>query len=282
MNHFHKFKLGQFQCIALEDNNNIVDIRKELVQVPVPELFAAMKTCGYMDFSVKIGFNNLLIQTGRANVLIDAGTGTDRLITNLADAGISPDDIDYLIITHGDFDHIGGIVHFTKAKIVFPKMAYDLWTNETSFNMMLENFKEIFSKFLDPDFMVKAVLFRKNYSKFKLPSLKNRIILVKEEEEFLPGFKMIFTPGHRPDHFAVEIQSDGKTLLHIADGFRHEVQTLHPEWYSIYDSYPEQMAESVRLVLKRAKEKEAVLFGAHFVFPGLASFEEGRVVFDGK
>ncbi len=265
---FHKISLGTVDCFALEDNSRIIDLRNELPQISEEALLSALKENGKTDFHTKIGFNNLLIKTKQYLVLIDCGTGNDQLIDSLAEAGFSPNDIDYLVITHSDFDHIGGMDHFEKAKIVFPKTAYDLWTTEISRNKMIESFEEVFLKFLSPDFVAKGVEYREHYGSEKLPSLLSRMILVKEEEEFLPGIRMVATPGHRPDHFAVEISSEGKTLLHIADGWRHKIQLEHPDWYSIYDAYPEQMAQSIGIALKRAEEKNAILFGAHFEWPG--------------
>lgn len=266
---FHKFTIGSLACFSLEDNSRTVDIREELKQVPEGELLAALKENGNSDFQVKIGFNILLVKTAEHLVLIDCGTGNDKLIESLAEAGFSPDDIDYLVITHSDFDHIGGMDHFTKARIVFPKAAYDLWTTPISREKMIETFQEVFLKFLAADFVAKGVEYRQHYGSEKLPSLLSRMVLVKENEAFLPGFKMIATPGHRPDHFAVEISSNGETLLHIADGWRHKVQVQHPEWYSIYDNYPAQMAESLALAVKKAKENKALVFGSHFTWPGI-------------
>ncbi|MFT4663868.1 MAG: glyoxylase-like metal-dependent hydrolase (beta-lactamase superfamily II) [Polaribacter sp.] len=265
---FHKISLGKLECIALEDNSRIIDLRNELPQVPEELLLSAIKENGGTDFHAKVGFNNLLIKTEQYLVLIDSGTGSDKLIESLAEAGFHPKDIDYLVITHSDFDHIGGMDNFAKAKIVFPKTAFDLWTTEISRNKMIESFQEVFLKFLTAEFVAKGVEFRQHYGSEKLPSLLSRMILVKEEEEFLPGFRMVATTGHRPDHFAVEIISEEKTLLHIADGWRHKIQVKHPDWHSIYDSYPDQMAESIGVAIKRAKEKNAILFGAHFEWPG--------------
>jgi len=270
---FHEIKLGSFDCIALADNSNIIDLRNELPQIAEDVLLEALKAEGKDGFQATVGFNNLLIKTANHLVLIDCGTGINKLLDSLSEAGYQPEDIDYLVITHSDFDHIGGMDHFTKAKIVFPKTAYDLWTNEISRDKMIASFQEVFQKMFPPDFIKEGVAYRQNYGTTKLPSLLSRIVLVKEEEEFLPGFRMLATPGHRADHYAVEICSEEHCILHIADGWRHSIQMKYPEWYSIYDSYPEQMAESLQKALKRAEEKKAILFGAHFEWPGFVSLD---------
>ncbi len=273
-----RFKLGNISCIALEDNNQQVDIRVELGQVDEDQLLKAMKDNGYDGFDVKIGFNCLYLEQNGKHILIDCGTGSNDLITSMKNVGLDAKDIDYLVITHSDFDHIGGLDLFKKAKIVFPKLAYDLWTDDSERAKMIDKFKEVFLKFLAPDFVEKGVAYRENYGTIKLPGLKDRMLFVEPEEQFLPGIKMIHTPGHRPDHYAVEIDSDGHTLLHIADGFRHKIQVQHPDWYSRFDSYPEQMAESLTKVLDLAKEKNALLFGSHFQFPGLAKLVDGKLI----
>jgi len=278
----HQFKLGALNLISLQDNAQTIDVRQELGQIPEAELLTAMQLHGYNDFNTLIGFNILFVQTEHHKVLIDCGTGMNELLESMSEVDLSPEEIDYLIITHSDFDHIGGIDNFLNAKIIFPKPAYDLWTNDMIRKGMIENFKTVFLKFLDPDFVAKGAAYREDYGANKLPSLNQRIQLVKEEEEFLPGFKMIFTPGHRPDHFAVEIESEGETLIHVADGYRHVIQVDHPDWYSRFDSYPEQMAESLVLINDRIKAKKALVFGSHFTFPGLARFEGDRLVFDEK
>ncbi len=277
MDTFYKFALGDFDCIALEDNQRDIDVREELVQVDEEKLLAAMKANAYEGFDIRIGFNCLLIDTGSQNILIDAGSGKDKLSDSLMAAGYSNDQIDVIVVTHSDFDHIGGLQGFPNAKIIFPSYAYELWTTEKSRIEMIENFKSVFSKFLPADFVSKGAAYREHYGSTILPSLKDRITLVEADEEFLRGFRLVFAPGHRPDHYAVEITSGDQTLMHIADAFRHAVQIENPNWYSRVDSYPEQMAESLSMLVKKAIEKDALLFGSHFQFPGLAKIKDGKL-----
>ena len=69
--------------------------------------------------------DSILISTPfrRKNILIDAGTGyeIDNIITYLKSMGISK--LDYLIITHGDYDHMGEAINlvnnFKVEKVIF-------------------------------------------------------------------------------------------------------------------------------------------------------------------
>src|SRR5690606_20688407 len=63
---------------------------------------------------------NALLLRGRAGVvLVDAGSGPsiaswpggrDRFADALAAAGVSPPDVDLVLLTHLDFDHAGGLL----------------------------------------------------------------------------------------------------------------------------------------------------------------------------
>ncbi|XP_075226120.1 metallo-beta-lactamase domain-containing protein 1-like isoform X7 [Lycorma delicatula] len=56
--------------------------------------------------------------TGKLNVIVDTMTpwDKDKIIKGLADHDLIPDDIDYVICTHGHSDHIGNNNLFLKAK----------------------------------------------------------------------------------------------------------------------------------------------------------------------
>jgi len=276
----YKFKIGSINCCSLKSNSREVDVRTEFLQLEQDNLLQAMNQCGYTDFTTEVGFNNLFFQHAGRTVLVDCGDGNDELINSLAQLGKTAEDIDLLIITHSDFDHIGGLDLFKNAEIVFPKQAYDAWTTTAVREQMLEDFKRVFSVFLDIDFVAKGVEYREDYGSQKLPSLWKRMRLVEAEEEILPGVRLVYTPGHRPDHYAVEINSENETLLHIADGFRHKVQFHNPNWHTIYDSNPDQTAESLLYIIQRALSKKATLYGSHFTFPGLATVTGNSISFN--
>jgi glyoxylase-like metal-dependent hydrolase (beta-lactamase superfamily II) len=273
MGRMHQFSLGQFRCTALLDNERTIDVRTEFPQVAEAELLLALKATGFSGVDVRVGYNCLLVHNGTQNILIDAGTGQDQLLHSLQEAGLTPDAIDVLILTHSDFDHVGGLGNFPKAEIIMPRIAWELWTTEEGQQRMIEEFVQVFATMLEAGFLKRAIAYRENLGQTVFPGLRERIQLVEEGETFLPGLQMHHFPGHRSDHFVVEIESVGKTLLHVADSFRHCLQTRNMDWNSTYDSWPEQWSESLQKLVGWIRDKDALVFGSHLTFPGLARWD---------
>lgn len=58
--------------------------------------------------------NCLLVKNGSTNILVDAGISAKRINTSLASAGLTPEIIDGVLITHEHSDHISGLNNFCK------------------------------------------------------------------------------------------------------------------------------------------------------------------------
>ena len=239
MSNFHAFKIGNYQCVALKDKEQQIPLTKQFPQVSEYDLKEAIAACGLTEMTPTVGFNLLYVDTGFHKVLIDSGYPDQELGASLVAAGISPEDINALIITHGDGDHIGGIANFSNAQVYMPEKAYQLWTTNEGQKQMIDEFEQVFKHILPADMLPKVLASRLKYGTVVLPKLRNRINTIDPRRPIFPGVRMVEAFGHRSDHYAVEIESTGEVLLHIVDAFRHPIQVLQPTWYSFLDSYPE-------------------------------------------
>lgn len=62
------------------------------------------------SFIAAWGFS-CLIETSNNKILFDAGWDGDILLHNMKTAGVKPEEIDKIFISHSDWDHIGGLNH---------------------------------------------------------------------------------------------------------------------------------------------------------------------------
>jgi glyoxylase-like metal-dependent hydrolase (beta-lactamase superfamily II) len=257
----YPFKLGSMNAIAISDGSETVPIESVVKDVPGDLLRQALLEAGRSPTEAVVYFNCLYLQNGSHKILVDAGwgSGTQRrdgaLLAQLQAEGIAPEDIDTIILTHGDVDHIGGILNrgnqlvFPNASYILLKEAWDFWSNEA-----------IVSRW--PEFLTV-------FSRKTLPLIRERIQVVEGGVEFLPGMRLAAAPGHRLGHTIVEIHSSGQHLIHLADCVGDELFFEHPGWHWYADFKPDQAEKNLAAVLERAADLQALVFGSHLPFPGL-------------
>ena len=282
MDGVHQFQLGNYSCWVLFDNSKTARLAQVFPRIPEDALNQAMSDLGIEDDTVTVGYNCLLIDTGSEKILVDSGSGSGKLLENIYRIGIEPTDIDTVVITHGDGDHIGGVYDFPNARLVMLGLGWKLWTSDEGRAQLVEEFVSLFREKLSGEEEAAMRRRRLVYGESVLPAAQSRVGIVEPEVEFAPGVRLLAAPGHRSDHSAVEIQSKGATLLHVVDGIRHPLQAAYPNWASFIDSDPIETAATNRRLLARATAKNALVFAAHLPYPGLGRVhgQNGRWIWE--
>lgn len=216
--------------------------------------------------------NILLVNTGNHRVLVDTGNGNGNGIAppgllrdRLRVVGIEPVMIDIVILSHADFDHIGGAVD-PYGSPVFPNARYLLSRDEWNF---WESKPERFSP---NEVYAMDVHQLASISAIRLTQLRHRLELIDLEAEIVPGIRVLAAPGHTPGYTVIAVSSAGEQLLCIGDLFANDPTVIeNRNWRSVYDYDPVQGVMTRQQLLGYAASQQTLLMAYHLPFPGLGS-----------
>jgi glyoxylase-like metal-dependent hydrolase (beta-lactamase superfamily II) len=260
------FQLGRFECTTIKDSEININAFEFFSGVDSDKMREAFEEFGLNPEAVPLSLQDFVIDTGREIVLIDTGLGKPvyadegKLVESLHALGIDPKDVDVVIITHGHWDHIGGIadeegqLQFPNARHVMSKTAWEFWASAEHLSQMSGRLEE--------------------WADENLPPIKDLVELVESDTEILPGFEMIAAPGHTPGQMAVLVQSDNQKLLCLADAAHNPVQMIYPDIGYANDMDMEKAKTTRRALVEKSIHGHFLVFGCHFPFPGLGYVEE--------
>lgn len=258
----HQFEVGALRCTALSDGGSTYTAEAYVANAEPAEVVAALARHGVLPEEIWSPFTCLLIESPEGTTLIDSGIGPNsgdsagKLAAGLAAAGITPEQVGLVVLTHAHPDHVGwlvdeqGQVVFANARHVLPRAEWDYWSDPR----VLESVPEPFSRCI-----------RQN-----LLPLVDRLDLVEGEVELAPGIRLVPAAGHTPGHAAVLVESEGDELIYVSDAALHPIHLEQPSWHPTYDLDPEQALASKRMLFDRASDRGSLVLAFHFPpFPSL-------------
>jgi glyoxylase-like metal-dependent hydrolase (beta-lactamase superfamily II) len=213
-------------------------------------------------------FQSYVVKTGKHNILIDSCIGNDKdrtarplwhkkkddaFMKGLAAAGLTVNDIDFVLCTHLHVDHIGWntrlengrwVPTFPKARYIFSKTELDFWLEE--------------AKKTDLPQIVDSVI----------PIVEAKACDVVTSDYSLNDLiTLIPTPGHTIDHYAVTLGKGGRDAVFTGDLIHTPLQALYPELAMRVDYDPAQGAASRKRFLETYCDTETLCCFAHFPSP---------------
>ncbi len=158
-------------------------------------------------------FNVCLIETGKENILVDAGVGSEvfgpaagHLPEAFEETGIKPEQINKFVISHLHPDHICGSWDnegnpvFQNAEVILTEEEYNFWTDDSNFDSADESLISWRPLALD---------FVRIYG--------DRINTVGTASDISSGVSFHDLTGHTPGHCGIRVESAGEQFLYTSD-----------------------------------------------------------------
>jgi glyoxylase-like metal-dependent hydrolase (beta-lactamase superfamily II) len=213
-------------------------------------------------------FQSYVIRTPHHTVIVDTCIGNDKdraarprwhrknddtWMRGLAAAGLTVDDIDVVMCTHLHVDHVGWntklvdgrwVPTFPKARYIFSKRELDYWNEQHA--------KTPIAPIEDSVLPIVAA---------------GRADLVTSDHAVDDYIRMMPTPGHTPDHFAVRVGRGRDDAVITGDLMHSPLQARYPELSMRADTDQMQSAQTRRSFLERYCDTDTLCCTIHFPPP---------------
>jgi glyoxylase-like metal-dependent hydrolase (beta-lactamase superfamily II) len=215
-------------------------------------------------------FQSYVVKTPHHTILIDSCIGNykprpnrpkwnmktdDTYMRGLAAAGISVNDIDYVMCTHLHVDHVGWntrlengrwVPTFPKARYVFARTEFDYWV-ETNAKTPVPPIED----------SVLPIVEAKRHE------------VVGDEGAIGDHVRILPTPGHTPGHSAFRLGRAKDDAVFAGDLVHSPLQARYPEISMKFDVDAAAAAKTRRSFLERYCDTDTLCCTAHFPSPSV-------------
>lgn len=218
----------------------------------VPRVLWEKKTRPDAQNRIPVATNCLLVKGADFVAVVDAGLGEKwdekaraiygiehrtTLIGSLARHGVTPGDVDALILSHLHWDHSGAATrrHDERAEPAFPRATVYVQESELA-HARLPNERDRASYRADDwEPLVEA----------------GRLETISGEREVRPGITVVPVRGHNAGMQAVRIESLGKTAFFFSDVIPTSAHVPVP-WIMAFDLYPIDLVQNKKRLTDQA------------------------------
>jgi glyoxylase-like metal-dependent hydrolase (beta-lactamase superfamily II) len=274
---WYRYKVGSFQITVVTDGVSRFKLPDDMVTNIKREEVNAALVAAHREPDVYVTpYNPIVVNTGQKLVVIDTGLGeaafnaskgaNGQFLSNLAAAGIDPNTIDTVIISHYHGDHVNGLLKadnslaFPNAEILVPAAEHKFWMDDGEMSRAPKGRMED--------------LFKNNRRVFAGEVLK-RVRTYDEGKEVVPGITAVGTHGHTLGHNS-HVVASGSSKVYVQADVTHVpfLFARNPGWHIFYDQDPVMAEATRRKVYDMLLAEKMLVQGFHYPFPSLGYVEK--------
>jgi glyoxylase-like metal-dependent hydrolase (beta-lactamase superfamily II) len=268
---FHRMTVGTLPVTIVQDGVVLRDVTTQgaAVNATAEQVLAALAAAGTPGATQPVPFNQTVVRTRAGLVLLDTGfgqgapAGMAQRAAVMRAAGIDPDQVAMVVISHFHPDHIGGLLAadgapaFPNAAMKVPEIEWAYWTDEGEAARSPEGRRPLFAEA------------RRRFAPYAA-----RLERFAAGAEVAPGITAVATPGHTPGHVSFLIADGNAQALVIGDAVTSPALYMaNPDWYPVFDMDPPKAVATRRALLDRAANERMPVIGYHFPFPATGLVE---------
>lgn len=232
---------------------------------PLAAVQQALRDAGLPTDQLTVPYVPVVADVGGQRVLFDTGNGefgaptNGKLLENLGRAGIAPDSISAVVISHFHGDHINGLRNkagalvFPRARIYVPTPEWAWWMDDQRMAAAPDAMKGVF-----------------NAARRVFGPIAQQLVRFEPGAEVLPGVRSLPAFGHTPGHTAFTVDGgNGRKLLYWADAANIAALFVrNPDWVVQFDMDAEAARQTRRRLADLVIRENMLLAGYHL--PGSA------------
>ncbi len=224
-------------------------------------------------------------------ILVDTATGNGKdlpsaprldhldepYLERLAAAGVAPEEVDTVLLTHIHADHVGWNTRRESGRWVptFPRARHVFSRVEQRYNAALSGGES--APDLPPPALGRPARMPTPgvYAESMIPIIAAGLAEPIDVDgcDVLDGFSFHPTPGHSIDHASIRLRSRGEEAWFLGDVMHHPLQVYRPDLRSCYCEFPDPARASRLRMLEQVAAAGALCFTTHF-----AETSAGRVI----
>lgn len=267
-----RMRVGDAVVTALSDGTVPIDLRAVLRGIDAEQI-EPMLAQAFQRNPVDTSINVFLIELGDRRVLVDVGAGElfgpgagGRLPRALAAAGVRPDQITDILITHVHSDHSGGLT--VGGRMLYPNATVHVGRPDLDF--FLGTAKDS----SDAEERRLAEEAKRTLAPYVAAG---RVKPFDGATEIVPGVTAELQPGHTPGAAFYTLTSAGESIVFIGDTVHAAaIQLVEPAVTITFDQNQRRARAVRQQALARFAAEGTLLAAPHISFPGV-----GRVRRDG-